>query len=237
MEVMAYLKEHGEAVIAVATVVLVLVTASLAIYKGLLWRATRRLAEDAQRNSERQAAEMKESLRIAALQADTAYKSFITTHRPRLVVRQVDRIEYVGSPASEIGFKYAVHNVGDSQATIIGISENIWLPNPTENLPSIPPYRPITSKNVVLNSGDWLAFVYKPPADLQAELAFTLGFLSTVYAGTRKEQSDAQPILFLGYVTYSNEAGSLRTTAFLRSYNAATGRFDPIVHPDYEYQD
>jgi hypothetical protein len=235
--VMDYLHANGEAVIAAATIVLVVVTAFLAVYTGLLWRATKRLAEDAQRNSTRQAEEMKESLRIAALQAETASKSFIATHRPRLVVRQVGHIEYVGLPASEIAIRYAVHNVGDSQARIIGISENVWLPTSTENLPSVPPYKPITPKNVVLNSGDWLAFEYKPPLDVQEQLGFQLGFLGQVAPSAKEVSSNAEPILFLGNVVYMNEAGNLRTTAFLRRYNAATGRFDPINHPDYEYQD
>jgi hypothetical protein len=237
MDYMKYLEDHGEAIIAAATALLVLVTAGLAVYTALLWRATKRLAEDAQRNSARQAEEMKESLRIATLQAETASKSFIATHRPRLVVRQVGYVEYVATPASEIAIRYAVHNVGDSQARILGISENVWLPAATENLPSVPPYKSMTPKNVVLNSGDWLAFEYKPPVEMQEQLGFLLGFLGQVDASAKEVQSDAEPILFLGNVVYANELGNLRTTAFLRRYNAATGRFDSINHPDYEYQD
>jgi hypothetical protein len=234
---MDYLHNNGEAVIAAATVLLVLVTAGLAVYTALLWRATKRLAEDAQRNSARQAEEMKEQLRIAALQAETASKSFIATHRPRLVVRQVGYIEYADIPTSGFGIQYSVHNVGDSPARIIGISENVWLPSSSENLPSIPPYTAPTSKNVVLKSGDWLAFIHKPSADVQEKMGFILGFLKTVTTLIQGEDPNDSPILFLGNVSYMDEAGNLRNTAFLRSYNATTRRFDAISHPDYEYQD
>lgn len=57
-----------------ATVWLARITAALAVFTGLLWLATYRLARDAKRTAERQATEMKESLKISGLAASAMDK-------------------------------------------------------------------------------------------------------------------------------------------------------------------
>jgi hypothetical protein len=44
-------------------------------------------------------------------------------------------------------------------------------------------------------------------------------------------------MLFLGYVIYEDGNNVKRRTAFLREYRYDLRRFEPILHPDYEYQD
>jgi hypothetical protein len=235
------LEWHGEAFIAGATILLVVATVVLAWYTSRLWKATKELAEDAQRTATRQAAEMKESLRIAresaaaaALQAKTAERSFFAAHRPRLVVRRIVCFE---SPASGISVKYSVHNIGDSIGTILSVSERIWLPQAMDNLPATPHYGAVSFREVRLESGSSETFEYRAPPDLQGELDFRLGFGRRVGKGIGAQTPIPSSILFLGYIDYIDHASAKRQTAFLRTFNFETERFDPINHPEYEYQD
>src|SRR5258706_4311038 len=107
---------------------LVFVTAGLAIYTARLWQSTKSSAD-------RQSAEMQSALAIARSSADAArtsaeatakmvelgQKQFIASHRPKIVVRMFQRI---GSVPESI--RYQIHNVGDSDAHIMGISEAFW---------------------------------------------------------------------------------------------------------------
>lgn len=67
-----------EARIADATVALAWITGALALFTALLWIATLRLAKDAKRTSDRQAAETKDSLALATRAADTASANVAT---------------------------------------------------------------------------------------------------------------------------------------------------------------
>jgi hypothetical protein len=57
------------------TIILAVITAILAAYTAKLWGATKALAEDTKRTAERQAVEMKQSLRISEDAADAAMKT------------------------------------------------------------------------------------------------------------------------------------------------------------------
>jgi hypothetical protein len=210
-------------------------TLGLMLYTARLWGATVKLGEDAQKTSERQAHEMQESLRIAAIAAEaakesseTARKEFFSAHRPRLVVRQISHIEDKGA----YGIQYFIHNIGDSPAKVVTVSEKVWLPTRTENLRATPPYGPSEPVGVTLKSGHWMGRLHVPPMDMQEQFAFVLG---SDMALDNIEKVDG--ILFLGFIEYEDQAGTTRNTAFLRQFDFKTERFNPIQHPDYEYQD
>lgn len=164
---------------------------------------------------------------------DLTRDEFYASHRPKLIVRRIAPIEYEDKEIP-VGVRYAVHNVGDSSATIIAISEKIWLPEDSVNLPAIPPYNATIEQNITLESGDWREFRCIAPVDDQEELEFRFGF--------GKAKSPINPatdgdILFLGYIDYIDRMGRKRQTAFLRSFDCKVKRFSPINHIEYEYQD
>ena len=106
---------------------LVLGTFALAIYTARLWRSTKTSAD-------RQSTEMQSALAIARSSADAAktsaeatarmvelgQKQFIASHRPMLVVRMFERISLEDGNEA---IMYQIHNVGDSDAHVLEISE------------------------------------------------------------------------------------------------------------------
>ena len=80
---------------------------------------------------------------------------------------------------------------------------------------------------------------YTPPLGIQRQVGFLLGYArarNQVVTPSR-DMEDVGGILFLGFIEYQDQVGTTRNTAFLRQFDSETGRFNPIQHPDYEYQD
>ena len=180
---------------------------------------------------------MKESLRISKESVDLARKEFISTHRPKLVVRRISLNEVNGAGVwNIIAAEYVIANVGDSTATIVSTSERLWLPTAKENLPSIPPYAEPVTHSLILEAGLSLVFKhYATDDDLlkkyQQSSAYTDSSIS-------EGRTDSGPeLLFLGYIVYKDDLDRKRKTAFLRRSNYITKRFSPIKEPDYEYAD
>lgn len=234
------------------TIILAAITAILACYTAKLWGATKALAEDAKETAARQAEDMQASLKIANISAksttdaakaaqdsaDTAEASvklareeFITTHRPRLVVRRIGPHKRIGPP---IALEYTVHNIGDSEARVIAISEKICLADTTypDKLPIIPPYSDSMPKSIHLAPSQSVTLEYKAPMALHEQLCFAYGF-----EVDNRHPHVPSAIFFLGYIDYVDKVGMKRQTAFLRKLDFDTKRFDAINHPDYEYQD
>jgi hypothetical protein len=230
-----------------ATVWLFRVTTALALFTFGLWFATVRLGRDAKKSNERQAREMERSLSLAekqmalvGMQVDNAIKQttiyreeYFSAHRPRLVVRRVSIIEDNGI----FRIQYFVYNIGDSRATIVAISDRVWLPTETENLPAIPDYEVSVEMNTILESGHWMGKLHTPAREIQDKLAFIYGHnlaLKDIISSIKEFSSG---ILFLGFIEYEDQIGTTRNTAFLRQFDFKTERFNPINHPDYEFQD
>lgn len=188
----------------------------------------------------KQATRLRETVATAEDSADIARKSvdlardeFNATHRPKLIVRRIAPIEHEDN-GYPIGVRYAVHNVGDGVATIVAMSEKIWLPGDSINLPAIPPYDIAIEQSIMLESGDWREFRCITPVDDREELAFRFGFGEAKSPINPATDAD---ILFLGYIDYVDRLGRKRQTAFLRLFDCKVKRFNPINHHEYEYQD
>jgi hypothetical protein len=152
--------------------------------------------------------------------AEATRQAFIAAHRPRLIVRQVSMNADV--------INYFIYNVGDTPAKLVEVSERDWLPGPVENLSPLPPYAESVPVNVTLKSGEWMGRQFLPSDPEE--------FLTRYIAG-RTRKHDQPAIFALGIITYEDMLGTRRNTAFLRQYDHATERFNPVNHPDYEYQD
>jgi len=207
-----FLDRNESAVTAIATIL-------IAIFTLTLWLSTSRLAE---------------------LTNDTitlARQEFLASHRPKIVVRRVSPM--TDNEGIATGVQYSIHNIGDEVATIVAISEKIWLPASEENLHPTPPYEPARQVRIKINSGDSQSFMYEEAApNVRNDLAFRFGYMETFNQTLGLSgEGGGSGILFLGYIDYLDAAGKKRQTAFLRRFIFETKRFDPITHPDYEYQD
>lgn len=120
------------------TIALAVITGLLAKYTYLLWKTTKRLATDASNSSQRQAAEMQQSIVIAKQMADAAESQvaitarqtdiqakqhavgrlqFLATHRPKIILR--DAFCENNEIGDEITVTYVIVNVGESPARIV----------------------------------------------------------------------------------------------------------------------
>ena len=236
----------------IITGLLTVATIILAGYTAQLWGATKTLAEDAKgtaaqqakdvkeslriarETSERQAGEMQESLRIARESSATAVSSvdvarqeFISTHRPKIVVRRVSCDEAMSNaPEISLQLHLTMTNVGATSATIYEISA-ILIDIPS-SLPAGPPYGDHSTWKIVLNGGESHTDIVhiSTSNDIVGKFNHADGFGSCVTS-----------IYCLGYIMYEDSLHRRYRTAFMRRYNAETKRFYGVIDPDYEYQD
>lgn len=160
-----------------------------------------------------------------------ARDEFRTTHRPRLIVRRISPVE---ENKTAIGMQYTVHNIGDTEGTIIAVSEQVWMPGNMDTVP-IPAYTGHIAKAITLKCGDWITIIHSPPRDVLMDVCFRTGFgEESVKLSITSPPPD---IIFMGYIDYIDGMCQKRQTAFLRKLDFNTKRFNPIPHPEYEYQD
>jgi hypothetical protein len=183
-----------------------------------------------------------ESLKPAQVAAEAAKKSadlardnFISSHRPRLVVR---RAQARFTPAiNEHGINLVIANIGDSIATNITGNVNIRVISTSQQAEfekeSMPKYG-----IVEFNIG---ALINRPPRnspDLSA------GQRTFVFFGSDEINADSMAkigrgeclLYFFGYITYSDVNGITRDCGFFRTYNPNSGKFHAKEDdPDYEW--
>lgn len=192
---------------------------AMAVYTAVLATITKASADAA----------MKSAV-TAQESAEISRRTFLSVHRPRVVVR---RVALDGSSGQ---VSYALANTGDSWATVIGVSARVWRPTSSENLPAIPPYAPRELISLRLQGGESATLTCAIEDGIMAEYQLASGFWQV---GHRRPNFDGRPepvMLFIGHVDYVDELGRSRQTGFLRSLTE-TGRFYPVAEPDYEYQD
>lgn len=165
--------------------------------------------------------------------SDLAHKEFISSHRPKLLVRRITHsISQIGQNAF-LGINYEIVNVGDTPANVIETSEFAFFPkhvgDKIENPYIIPPYNGTISRRIKpLASGETYVFTYRRDAiDLgnQSDFVDEFGGVNTDH------------MIFFGFVIYEDMNGRKRKTAFMRQYDRIAQRYSPINDPDYEYQD
>lgn len=159
--------------------------------------------------------------------ADLARATFLSTHRPKIIVRGA-AIMRSTNPANmrNDGVEFMIVNVGPTQGTVFEISARLWAQESWAGLPARPPYIGADSLSKPLQPGEAFRYIH----DLGEEEAFAFG-----YADQRgKPETD---LVFLGYIHYRDEAGRQYQTAFARRYDAAAKRFTAVDQTEYEYQD
>lgn len=200
----------AEWLIAICTGLLVVVTARLAYYTYMLWESTATA-------SNRQAQEVRDSLVIAKQSADAAKESvrlareeFISTHRPKIIVRAIycnDAPDNERQPMPQMTFSIA--NVGSTPATVFEISATVmdidW------DLCPRPPYASSTKHNTVIHIGNPLPLTIQIPGDVAAQQDMESGF----WQGNATFDPSKRSICCFGYILYRDSIEHIYRTAFL----------------------
>ena len=174
-------------------------TAVLAISTILLWRSTRNAALAGER------------------QLEIIKTEFISTHRPRLRIRSIDRT--TSSPTDYIGVKFAVVNVGDTEVHLLGS----WVV--VDFFPEKPP--------IDFNGLD----VVEPRRFLPGASDSYAVTSNRKWLILQSEYNAARHLFVHGQIVYRNDLGTTYTTSFCRIWNVAANRFKRTDDPDYEYED
>ena len=148
---------------------------------------------------------------------DLSRAEFISSHRPRLRIRSVDRS--TSNPTDFIGVKFAVVNVGDTEARLLGSRVVV------DFFPEKPP--------IDLNGTD----VVEPRRFLPGASDSYVVTSSRKWLPLQSEYNAARYLFVHGQVVYRNDLGTTYTTSFCRIWNVAANRFKRTDDPDYEYED
>ncbi len=156
---------------------------------------------------------------VAYQQVVLARSEFLATNRPILRVRY---FRQVAGPHDQIQIRFAVTNAGKSRAHLLSSSVVIEFVTPNKMGPPI----------------------YLSGTDVTIPRKFEVG-ASDEYVALGKQrglaiQSNEALGRFLcvyGFLVYSDDIGTTRTTAFGRRFQSSSDRFVKVEDPDYEYED
>jgi hypothetical protein len=210
---------------------LVLATGGLMVYTALLWRSTKTLSEEAKETSARQASEMIKSLALTKESLDLARKEFISTHRPRLIIRGVTIKPHTHpslliEPGKPIMVEAVVVNTGNSPAEIFNSNATILVGG--RMFGARTPFGPALDHFNGINLVPGGAYT----------IVLTADKVHFVNAGQYSPvRNGEQVIYFFGYIMYRDEIGNERRTTFCRRYDPNAERFILVDNPDYEHAD
>ena len=175
---------------------------------------------------------------VAVLQCYLAWQMYVSTHRPRLRVRNVyvpDIEAFLHkSPNAEFQPVYEVANVGGTAATLTVCSAQIVLAVDAElrhyqiGLPQQ------LSEEIVIPHGAVHSTEVTPKTYHPDMVARFRVPAPEETLGVRANNLDAYCI---GYLRYKDRLGVERQLRFCRKFNRTTQRFVPVDDSDYEYED
>ena len=166
-----------------------------------------------------------EAASAATAQTAVAVKEFISTHRPRLIIRNIT-IEPSTGPNQPLKINGTFANVGETPATITESNLSILIGINIFNARTPFGHARNNLNGVHFEPGGAFTFwVDEPSINLDNPMIMQNIALR------------ASVLYFFGFVMYRDDSGILRRTAFCRRYNPTTERFDQTNDPDYEYVD
>ena len=182
----------------------VVATIAIAAFTGTLWWSTHKLWKAGER------------------QFKLTRDEFISTHRPKLIVRQfvLDR----PMPNQVVKINFSIINVGDTEAT----------------------WRYIAAEVALWNGRYWEAPgidhvvkpISKPPIKNGQRISATIqSRFSITAAQIRAVEQNELIICAVGELTYADVLGTQRRTGFRRNYDCSTDMFTASPYSDHEYQD
>jgi hypothetical protein len=171
----------------------------------------------------------KESADASKVQADIAQKTLISTHRPKLIVRELIIIDPTDEERN-IRISYVVANIGASEARIV----ESWIEIQEVADGSLRPLQPTEGTNVI---GDE---TIDAGTRILREQGSTVSMLSLAVARQIQQRSGHTPVAtvyFRGWIVYADRNMTRRRTAFCRAFDHRDRRFRIVDDPDYEYAD
>ena len=159
---------------------------------------------------------------VSNRQVNLARQEFISTHRPKIIVRAFE----MGNPQlpdeETIFVMFVAQNIGDSPAHIEEIRTRIFiLPNGTE-IPSNAVLQNSIPIEITLQGGERELF---PSDDGTVPLP---GQGVQIFATTMN-------LYCVGIVRYADDMGAIRETGFCRQWHFRANRWETITSSEYEY--
>lgn len=182
-------------------VVLADFTVLLTVFTGLLFYSTEKL------------------WRSAKEQSTLIRNEFISSHRPRLIVRRVRLLNEAKDGEKHV-VRYVIANTGGTDAAVVEYNATAdYLP-----FGRPPILLPLNLSQDVMEP----RFQVRQGAAVEQQ---------TISVTPFKRGGNSGYLYFFGYVRYADDTGNIMTTAFCRIYNYSTSRFVPIEDSDLEYAD
>jgi hypothetical protein len=189
---------------------------AVAGFTGTLWWATGKMGRIA-------ADQRSDTLR----QLDLMREDFISTHRPKLIIRGPQLMNASEDDLTRIHFE--IVNIGASDATThrSGVEAS--------NVPRRPkrPYVIVGDEDFlggeIISPGESTSHVYTCPVSRLA--------LAAIQTRTLRNPPPDDIFVLRGIIAYNDGNGIMRRTGFWREYDFDARRFRPSDDPDYEYQD
>lgn len=210
--------------LALATFILACATIALVYVTRGMWIATRDLGEDSKNATLAAAQNAKATGDLVAAtksQIDILRQEFVSTHRPRIIVRNVRRVSVMAQLPIKLGFY--VMNIGDTEAIIRSIDAIVILQFSKFAIPRDLRLLPCDANKTQLSSGEFIVI------ESQSGGPTTNDNIDNIKNG-------GLSIRIVGCIYYVDSNNFERRTGFARQYSVNTGRFEKIDDDEYEYE-
>lgn len=165
---------------------------------------------------------------------ELARDDFIASHRPRLRIRNIiveppvvkDEHPMVFRPGHVVRGRYFVANYGDSIANIIETYSQVYW----TNVP-LPMTRPYEEELATSGGGEKIQSGGARAYRFQSDRAISERESDDVLHGGNCQ------LYVMGWLEYTDIAGTRRRTAFCQMYDAERRRFHPVKDIDYEHEE
>jgi len=221
-----------------ASVALAFITFFLALYTAKLWYATKTLAEGAKGTADRQASEMKESLRIAKVSADAAMKTahhveiadrayIKISHEPPGLVFATSTADVLYSENRTYEIQIEVRNIGNTPAEITQLSFTHTILPSNAPLPGIPSYNSSPEGEAIKT------IMYGSDAIFpSSSFVMSKDDAEAINAGTKQ-------LYVLGYADYVDHFGTCHRAGYARRYDprARENNLSIVTQRGYNYDE
>jgi hypothetical protein len=172
-------------------------------------------------------------LRLIRESLDVAQKTMTSTHRPKLVVRELLML-----PTSEtkqnVEVRYVVANVGAGRAKII--ESHVEIQDIDDRI--LRPLQPFEGSDLIggvsLEAG---SHIFREQSSTVSLNALTIEHMQDQRVQDDGRRASQPRLFFRGFIVYSDKNDVRRRTTFCRPYDFSGRRFCAIKDPDYEYAD
>ncbi|HEY2890699.1 MAG TPA: hypothetical protein VGJ31_08720 [Dongiaceae bacterium] len=159
---------------------------------------------------------------VSFFQIRLARDEFISTHRPRIVVRGFNVLDHAALPGTEETVEFLYVNIGATKAHVYEIGVATELSEPSGGLTFVN----TKIKGVILTSGDKEIFSATSRRLFNARIQASIA-----------RSGHAMKAYVVGYVRYRDDRGGVRETGFCRETDFHSRRWNKTLGSEYEYED